>query len=526
MHDLCAGMVSKIFNVCHYTLASIYGGCFLKRIIFILTGASEHMIRVSKKLVAEKGILSTPNVKCGHRLPSSTETLIKDFYMNDEYSRQMPGKKDFVSIRTPSGRVQEQKRLILNNLKELHALFKEENCGVKVSFSKFAMLRPKNCVLAGASGTHSVCVCQLHQNPKLMLEAFNVNSLQNRDNEVVFSDYKSMHKLMICEAPTEQCYLRICSKCPGSDGLRGILTELFDDNNIDTITYKQWTSTDRSTLETIIKSTEEFVDTLVDSLVNLLTHSFIAKQQSQYVNHLKKTIKTGIFLTLLDFSQNYSFIVQDAVQGFHWNNSQATIHPFVFYFMDENDELKNGNFVVISDCLKHDATAVNLFIKHYLQFLKEKYGQLSKIIYFSDGCGGQYKNKNNFVNVTYHRTDFAVDAEWHFYATSHGKSASDGIGGTLKRLAAKASLQRPMNDHILTPKQLYEWAKSNLSSLNVHYISQVDYNEHAKLMEPRFLAAKTLKGTRKQHTLIPVEPGVLRSKFYSFSEKHDQHKMV
>lgn len=484
------------------------------------------MIRISKKLVAEKGILSSPNVKCGHRLSSNTEMLIKEFYMNDEYSRQMPGKKDYVSIRTTNGRIHEQKRLLLNNLKELHAFFKEQNSSVKVSFSKFATLRPKNCVLAGASGTHSVCVCQLHQNPKLMLEACNLKSLQSTDSQKNLSDYQSLFKMMICESPTERCYLRSCSRCPGSDVLRHTLTELFDENNIDTITYKQWTSTDRSTLETLIKSIEEFVDSLIESLEKLLSHSFTAKQQSQYLNHLKETIAIGVFITLLDFSENFSFIVQDAVQGFHWNNNQATIHPFVFYFKDENDNLRHGNFVVISDCLKHDATAVNLFIKHYLQFLEENYEQRSKVIYFSDGCGGQYKNKNNFINVTYHQSDFKLQAEWHFFATSHGKSASDGIGGTLKRLAAKASLQRPINDQILTPKQLYEWAKSNISALNVHYVSQGEYDEHAKLMDPRFIEAKTLKGTRKQHAIYPVEPGVLKTKCYSFSVTHVEHKIV
>jgi hypothetical protein len=59
-----------------------------------------------------------------------------------------------------------------------------------------------------------------------------------------------------------------------------------------------------------------------------------------------------------------------------------------------------------------------------------------------------------------------VPAEWHFFATFHWKSACDGVGGTLKRLAAKASLQRPYNDQIMTPHQLYEWAKSSINNLN------------------------------------------------------------
>ncbi len=48
-----------------------------------------------------------------------------------------------------------------------------------------------------------------------------------------------------------------------------------------------------------------------------------------------------------------------------------------------------------------------------------------------------------------HKIDFGIDAEWHFFATSHGKSTCDGLGGTVKRFATKASLQR----------QLYDFAK-------------------------------------------------------------------
>ena len=61
-----------------------------------------------------------------------------------------------------------QKRLVLSNLREVHREFKERFPDCKVGFSKFAEPRPKHCVLAGVSGTHSVCVYAIHQNVKLM----------------------------------------------------------------------------------------------------------------------------------------------------------------------------------------------------------------------------------------------------------------------------------------------------------------------------------------------------------------------
>ena len=63
-----------------------------------------------------------------------------------------------------------QKLIILGNLKELYQAFNNEHSTLHIGFTKFAELRPKHCVLAGASGTHAVCVCTIHQNVKLMLE--------------------------------------------------------------------------------------------------------------------------------------------------------------------------------------------------------------------------------------------------------------------------------------------------------------------------------------------------------------------
>ncbi len=77
---------------------------------------------------------------------------------------------------------------------------------------------------------------------------------------------------------------------------------------------------------------------------------------------------------------------------------------------------------------------------------------LKKIIYFSDGAWSQHKNRKNFVNLCHYKDDFGIFTEWHFSATFHGKGACDGLGGTVKRLAARASLQRPYNDQIMTPR--------------------------------------------------------------------------
>ena len=439
-------------------------------------------------------------------------------WTSDDISRIMPGKKDFVSVKQEGKRVHVQKRLVLSNLTEVYREFKDKNPDKKVGFSKFAELRPRHCVLAGASGTHSVCVCTIHQNVKLMMYNVRLSTLPT---------YHHCLEIM-CNPPLPTCYLGKCNTCPGIAKFKEELMVLLDENDTDQIIYKQWISTDRSTLETFCVSTDEFVDIFCEKLVLLRPHSFIASEQAAFYVRCKESLQPGVFLVTVDFSENYSFILQAAAQGFHWNNSQATLHPFVAYYVDCG-ELCHLSYVIISDCLHHDTTAVYLFQKLFLAFLKSflpERLQPQKIIYFSDGAASQYKNRKNFMNLCLHKDDFGISAEWHFSATSHGKGACDGLGGTVKRLAARASLQRPYNDQIMTPRQLFDWASTNVPSAHFGYCSMEDYGKEQCTLERRFHKSHTIPGTRKLHSFVPISNSKLRVSYYSASSTSREERIT
>ena len=152
-----------------------------------------------------------------------------------------------MSIKDAGGRRHIQKRLVLCNLKE-H--FKDKHLSVKIGFSKFAELRPRYCVLAGASGTHSVCVCTIHQNVKLMILGAKLLELSS-------SQFKTYHHFLariICNPPLPQCHLGECDSCPGVEEIKKYLITLFDHNMIENI---QWTSV---ALETITMSADEITE--------------------------------------------------------------------------------------------------------------------------------------------------------------------------------------------------------------------------------------------------------------------------
>ena len=132
-----------------------------------------------------------------------------------------------------------QKRLLLSNMREMFVAYRDRN-GPEIGFFKFCELRPKLCITVGSAGTHSVCVCTIHQNVKLMLAAWQINDY-----------YKELICKMVCAIESKDCMLDHCEKCPGPEGLKEFLVDAFVNNDPDDIIdFKQWIHTDRDMLDT------------------------------------------------------------------------------------------------------------------------------------------------------------------------------------------------------------------------------------------------------------------------------------
>ena len=216
------------------------------------------------------------------------------------------------------------------------------------------------------------------------------------DDHLPLITYHNAIAQMICNPAQPACYLSNCNKCPGVSAIKDRLLEHMDNKLIDTVTFQQWVSVDRCKLETVCKSADEFVQYFGEKLCRLLPHSFIATQQAALLTHKKENLTTGEFLVTADFLENYAFILQDAIQGFHWNNSQSTVHPFVIYFKNElEDKVNYISYVIISECLQHNTVAAYLFQQCLIEYLKQQFTPVKKIYYFCDGAASHYKNRKS-----------------------------------------------------------------------------------------------------------------------------------
>ena len=141
--------------------------------------------------------------------------------------------------------------------------------------------------------------------------------------------------MVVCDLNTKMCMIHRCENCPGDNNLREYLDGTFSDSEEEEISFQQWQGTDRVMLCTQTTSIIEFLELLVDAISKLTVHSFIAKCQARYLKDRKNNLLETSCIALLDFAENYQFMVQDEIQGFHWNNISCTLHPVALYSMKD-----------------------------------------------------------------------------------------------------------------------------------------------------------------------------------------------
>ena len=92
------------------------------------------------------------------------------------------------------------------------------------------------------------------------------------------------------------------------------------------IDSKQWTKVDRADLMSIKLFVYEFIEILIEKLSNITVHSFIAWAQFDYLKNLKRALGPNEVIMLCNFTEQYSFVIQDEVLGYHWNKINV---PFI-----------------------------------------------------------------------------------------------------------------------------------------------------------------------------------------------------
>ena len=464
---------------------------------------TRYMVRQSRKLLKEKGLLAMPDSKRGKNLSEETVVLVKQFYCDDEFTRLIPDKTNFISIgKNKHG----WKRLILCNLKEHFAQLKSQHPNVNIGFSKFCSLQPTWGTIVSPSGSHSVCVCTIHQNTTLLVNAVKLDV-----------DVHNLVDLIICDRASRECMMHHCSNYPGTNLLHALLLEkldndednIEDDESQQTITFKQWSTTDRVELVIRTEPVWDHIDLMALHLNKSTEHSNTTTAQSNYLKSLKETLPENDNIVLGDFA--------------FW------IIPFLCKtkFKVHIGTTKNAPFILLSfttaSQVKLNPTLYALSLTIWCTMLilwtwSLKKQLLSSRISFYASCPRFtiFVQDNKRIVKTfltcYHEYDFGVSCLWSFFAKSHGKSPCDGICSTLKWLAARASLQWPMNNQILKPVDFFNFCNDTITSVTLIFLSHEQIEHCRSTMKDCYETAKTVPGTRSFHHFTPLSTSEIGTK--------------
>ncbi|KAK3923493.1 Lysine--tRNA ligase [Frankliniella fusca] len=91
-----------------------------------------------------------------------------------------------------------------------------------------------------------------------------------------------------------------------------------------------------------------------------------------------------------------------------------------------------------------------------------------------------------------------------YFATSHGKSQCDADGGTVKRQARRASLQRPLEKQIINATHLFSFCKEEMSDkFHFLFVNKSDVDPIRAIHKDGMKALSTVPGTRSFHFVKP-----------------------
>lgn len=476
-------------------------------------GATKNEIIIAKKLRESLGIL--PDLSAVSRVKLDPEIKLKvcEFYTDSQYTAPMPGMRDYVCVRNTNNEKQQLQKLLLQyTLKELYQLFKNDNPDLKIGFSKFAELRPKQCVLGNDKNTWNCCVCIYCQNLKLILEPLG----KNLKIDTILSE-------IVCYLSSEVCMFSQCRSCKGIDDIEEICENLLNNNDCVSVRYKQWT-TDASLSDNQV-SRSEYIGNVSRALIDIKEHYFLNLQQKSYYQSSKSNLQQHECVMVVDFGSNYSLQLQDSIQAYFFQTPSVTLHPFVIYYLDKLGKQQCQSFCAISDCTEHNTASFYAFQCAMIEKMKTMYPWITYIKYFSDGCAAQYKNRKNFANVLCHTDDFGLDCEWNFCVSCHGKGVCDSCAGSIKRKFRHASMR---SVPIRNATEMFEYCQKEQENIKTitFFVSakEVAKIERSKLNR-RFKYLETIPNTRKIHFLKKHDNKSIVHKMYSSSPNSHITKM-
>ena len=133
-----------------------------------------------------------------------------------------------------------------------------------------------------------------------------------------------------------------------------------------------------------------------------------------------------------------------------------------------------------------------------------------------DGAASQFKQRYLFSNLHHWEQNTQTKMIWNFFATSHGKGAVDGIGGTVKRSVWR--FVRAGADAPLDAKSYAKIAEQRNPNINISFITADEIQAKSIEMTEQWKSVIPVPNTLKLHCIRPHGSKKLSVSTVSFGE--------
>ncbi|CAH3184308.1 unnamed protein product, partial [Porites lobata] len=226
----------------------------------------------------------------------------------------------------------------------------------------------------------------------------------------------------VCNPESELCMLGKCKKCAKCPSLLQKIRS--SSGNLDEhATWYQWEAKKGKSMKRVTKIQKVLKEGTVDDLLedlevqlpSFLEHVFVKRQQARIFKEKIEHLTEEEAVVQVDFAENFSCKYQGEVQSAHWSQDLVTKFTVAIWIKSGDKNSCCESHVIVSDDLKHDKTSVAVFMCKVVNDLK-RYS--AHFLHLLQGQG--------------------LNIQWNYFATSHGKGAVYGIGGTVKRMVWNA----------------------------------------------------------------------------------------
>ena len=380
------------------------------------------------------------------RMPLDIVKNVVDFYHREDITTTYPNK-------SKSGKpiqIMKFSRLRTFNI------FRSELSDAKISITTFNKLKPRQIKLSRCA-KYFQCLCDICDNFSMIYKA--IKSSFNRAGVVMSIELETelaLAKHTVCSFANLNCLDRSAKNCSVvSNKLRPLFNDWLVDDDHQKVSYLKW----ERVLELIKGKQVLKMKKVPRSEYRWEVFSELVMQMEKYPLHVKnacaqlhayKQCKLSLgcdeAIVVRDFAENYVCRQFAEAQNAYYTRNSVTIHPMVVLFSTSQNVARDA-VIMISDDLKHDSCAVKMFVKVLADHIKSKHPHISKLAFWSDGCGAQYKSRQPMHNIA-SAFDTGFEITWNFYGSRHCKSEADGEAAVVKNALDRRvkSEQLTLND--------------------------------------------------------------------------------